>query len=132
MTSSVTYTGDMRTECIHEQSQSVIHTDAPTDNNGKGERFSPTDLVATSLASCMLTIMAMKAEAMEINFVDVRIDVTKEMVADPRRIARIGLRVAIPKHLYDLDSKSITILKKVAMACPVAKSLPPNIHIDIN
>jgi len=91
MTASVVYTKDLRTFCTHVQSRSTIETDAPTDNQGKGERFSPTDLLAVSLASCMLTTMAIKARDLEAALQKVRIDVEKIMSWNPRRVSKITL-----------------------------------------
>ena len=109
-----------------------METDAPTDNNGKGERFSPTDLLATSLGACMITIMGMKAQEMGVNLSDVKIDVLKTMAADPRRVSRIDLAFLLPDRLHSLDKKSITILKNTALACPVAKSIHPDIEVIID
>ncbi|HBB57901.1 MAG TPA: osmotically inducible protein OsmC, partial [Chitinophagaceae bacterium] len=86
MTSRVVYQGALRTTCTHLQSGSAIETDAPVDNQGKGERFSPTDLLATSLATCMLTVMGIKARDMEIDMTGLSISVQKNMLSDPRRV----------------------------------------------
>src|SRR5688572_10376429 len=99
MTSSVVYEGNLRTVCTHLRSGSIIETDAPVDNNGKGERFSPTDLVATALGTCMLTIMGMRAREMKVDLEGVRIEVEKIMKADPRRIGGINLTFNFPDSL---------------------------------
>jgi putative redox protein len=90
MTSTVVYEGGLRTVCEHLRSGSAIETDAPVDNNGKGERFSPSDLVATALGSCMLTIMGMRAETMNVDIKGVKIEVEKFMKSEPRRISGIN------------------------------------------
>lgn len=132
MTSHVIYEGGQRTVCTHLKSGSSLETDAPVDNNGKGERFSPTDLLATSLASCMLTIMGMKAESMDVKIDGMKVDVLKTMAADPRRVSRIDLAFHIPETLAGIDNKTKTILKKTAFACPVAKSIHPDIEVVID
>lgn len=132
MTSQIIYNGDLRTTCTHLKSGTRMETDAPTDNNGKGERFSPTDLLATSLGACMITIMGMKADEMGVDLSDVKIDVLKTMSADPRRVSRIDLAFLLPDRLHSLDKKSITILKNTALACPVAKSIHPDIDVVID
>src|SRR3712207_9239216 len=102
MTSSVVYEGDLHTTCTHIRSSSVIETDAPTDNNGKGERFSPTDLLATSLATCMVTVMGIKARTMGIDLDGIKIEVEKIMKSDPRRVGGINIFFHIPE-----DRKSV-------------------------
>ncbi len=89
MTSTVVYNGELRTTCTHLRSDNSFETDAPVDNNGKGERFSPTDLMATSLATCMITVMSIKARTMGFDLTGVKIDVLKIMKADPRRVGGI-------------------------------------------
>lgn len=123
-TSTVTYQGDLRTQAIHLQSNNQIITDAPTDNHGKGEAFSPTDLLATSLASCMLTIIGIKAADMGIDVTGTKAEVTKIMAADPRRVSEI--QVAF-EFATALDSRSKKILEAAAYTCPVAKSIHPDI-----
>ena len=132
MTSSVVYTGDLRTTCTHLQSQSAVETDAPVDNNGKGERFSPTDLMATSLATCMVTVMGIKARTMGFDLNDVRIDVLKIMKADPRRVGGINLTFHIPDSLKETDEKTKQILKNTGETCPVIKSIHPDIEVNID
>lgn len=129
MTSEVLYNGDLRTTCTHLKSGSSFETDAPVDNNGKGERFSPTDLLATSLATCMITVMGIKARTMDFDLTDVRIEVLKKMAADPRRVSGIDLKFHIPQNLEALDPKTIAILKNTGNTCPVAKSLHPDIIV---
>ncbi|MBD0367064.1 MAG: OsmC family protein, partial [Flavisolibacter sp.] len=103
MTSTVLYTGDLRTYCTHRQSSSGFETDAPVDNQGKGERFSPTDLLATSLATCMLTVMGIKAKSMNLDLKGMKADVEKKMKADPRRVGGINLTFFIPEQLRTLS-----------------------------
>ncbi len=127
MTSSIVYKGELRTEAIHLHSQSAIETDAPLDNQGKAERFSPTDLLATSLGSCMMTIMGIKARDMQLDLTGVKIDIQKHMKADPRRVGGVDVSFYFPDHIQ-LDEKQKTILKNAALTCPVAKSLHPDIE----
>jgi putative redox protein len=130
MTSTVIYKGALRTEMTHLQSTSVIENDAPTDNMGKGERFSPTDMVATALGSCMLTTMGIKANTMDIDLTDSKIEITKIMKPDPRRIGGIKAHVTMSKTL-NLDDKTKEILERVARTCPVERSLHPDMELDI-
>lgn len=120
--STVTYTGDLRTEATHQQSGNRIITDAPVDNHGKGEAFSPTDLVATALASCMITIMGIKAGDMGVDITGSAAEVTKVMSSDPRRIAEIIVAIRLPASL---DEKARALLEAAAHTCPVAHSLHP-------
>src|SRR3954466_9424342 len=113
MTSTVTYNGDLRTTCTHLKSGSSFETDAPTDNNGKGERFSPTDLLATSLATCMITVMGIKARSMGFDLDGIKVDVEKKMKADPRRVSGINLIYTIPEALQHLNEKDIATLKNI-------------------
>lgn len=131
MTSTIIYKGHLRTGATHLQSQSVIETDAPTDNHGKGERFSPTDLVATALGSCMLTIMGIKAGEMNIELTGVKIDIQKHMKAEPRRIGGVDVIFTFPSTLT-LSEKEKTILQNAALTCPVAKSLHPDIAQNVS
>ena len=126
MTSStVSYAGDLRVICTHTKSGSQIATDAPIDNNGKGEAFSPTDLMATSLASCMFTIMGIRANKNNIPFDNAQADVEKIMAEEPRRISEIKITIQMPKHSYTDEQKKI--LEDAALNCPVAKSLSSEI-----
>jgi hypothetical protein len=129
MTATVTYESNLRTTCLHLQSGSTIETDAPTDNKGKGERFSPTDLIATGLGACMLTTMGIKAASMEIVLDGAKVEVTKVMVTDPRRIGKIIAHVTLPA--LALDDKSKELLEKVARTCPVERSLHPDVELAI-
>jgi len=129
MTATILYEGNLRCNAKHLQSNSVIETDAPTDNRGKGERFSPTDLVCTALATCMITTMAMKATDMGIELKDSIVDVKKYMASDPRRISKIDAVVTLPKTL-GLDEKDKTILQRTGDNCPVIKSLHPDVIIN--
>ncbi len=128
MTSKITYLGDLRTSSIHLQSGTEILSDAPIDNYGKGEAFSPTDLVANALGSCIMTIMAVKANTMNIELKGTSIDVTKIMQAEPRRIAKIVIELHMNENL---DEKSKTILERTAMNCPVLLSLNTEIEKDV-
>lgn len=123
-TSKVTYLGDLRTSSIHLQSGSELISDAPLDNNGKGEAFSPTDTVANGLASCMFTMMGIKARDLEVDFSGSTAEVTKIMAAEPRRISEI--HVAFTMN-FIADEKIKTILEKTANTCPVLYSLHPDI-----
>lgn len=131
MTAVVVYEGNLRTTCTHLQSHSQIETDAPTDNNGKGERFSPTDLMATSLATCMLTVMGIKARTMGLALDGLKTEVEKIMKAEPRRVGGINIRFYIPENLQALDEKEKAILKNTAHTCPVAQSIHPDIEVQI-
>ena len=132
MTSTVVYNGDLRTTCTHLKSSSSFETDAPPDNHGKGERFSPTDLMATSLATCMLTVMGIKAKTMRFDMNDVKVEVVKIMKSDPRRVGGIDLTFHIPDAFKDIDEKTKSILKNTAETCPVMKSIHPDIEVKIN
>ncbi len=127
MTSRITYLGELRTSCEHLQSGTTILTDAPTDNHGKGEAFSPTDLVATSLGSCMISIMAIKSKDLEVELLHSTIEVTKIMQAEPRKIAKIIVSLNLPST----SDKNKVILERAAMTCPVFLSLHPDIEKDV-
>ena len=132
MTSTVKYEGSLRTTCTHVRSGSSFETDAPVDNNGKGERFSPTDLTATSLATCMLTVMGIKAEKMDVDMTGMSAEVEKIMKQEPRRIGGINLRFHIPRELHSADDKTRQILKHTGDTCPVRFSLHPDIEVNID
>jgi putative redox protein len=132
MTSTVVYNGDLRTTCTHLHSGSSFETDAPIDNNGKGERFSPTDLMSTSLATCMVTVMGIKARTMGFDLNEVKIDVLKIMKADPRRVGRIELTFHIPDSLIDIDEKTKAIMRNTGNTCPVRLSIHPDIEVKID
>lgn len=127
-TSKVTYLGDLRTSSMHLQSGSVIVSDAPLDNNGKGEAFSPTDTVANGLASCMFTVMGIKARDLDIDFSGSTAEVTKIMGTEPRRITEIHVTFHFSIHPED---KIKTILERTAMTCPVFYSLHSEIKKEI-
>ncbi len=127
--STVTYNGKLRTTAVHHKSKNEIITDAPVDNKGKGEAFSPSDLLATSLASCMLTIMGIKATEMGERLEDSTAEVTKIMEDKPRRVSEIHIKItAKTGKLGMLDQR---ILENVARACPVARSIHPDIKQEI-
>ena len=131
MTSQIIYEGNLRTVATHLQSGTVIETDAPIDNQGKGERFSPTDLVATALGNCMLTIMGIKARDMQIDLKGTEIDITKNMVTNPRRIGEIKVVINFPESLR-ADGKQRTIIERAALTCPVFESLHPDLKKDVH
>ena len=128
MTSKVTYLGDLRTSSVHLQSGTEILSDAPKDNHGKGEAFSPTDLLANALGSCMISIMAIKSRDLDLDLTGSTIEVTKIMQAEPRKIAKIEI---VMNMSIAADEKNKTILERVAMNCPVLLSLNPDIEKDI-
>lgn len=130
MTSTVTYLGDLRTEATHLQSGIKIITDAPVDNQGKGEAFSPTDLTATSLATCMLTLMGISARNHGIDMTGAHAEVAKIMAADPRRIAKVIVHVTMPERSY--SDKEKKILETAARTCPVSYSLAEGIEQEMN
>lgn len=128
MTAAIIYTGNLRCEAEHIQSKSLIETDAPTDNKGKGERFSPTDLLCVSLATCVLTTMGIKANDLQVDLVNARAEVTKHMGSDPRRVIKIDVQVTLP--IID-DPKNQIILERSGNNCPVAKSIHPDIELNL-
>ena len=130
MTSTVVYSGNLRIVATHLQSGTRIETDAPVDNQGQGERFSPSDLVATALGSCMMTIMGIKARDLNLNLEDTRIEIVKKMSADPRRISGIDLTFYFPEALR-LTDKEKTILERAAHTCPVIYSIHPDIKVQV-
>lgn len=130
MTSTIVYEGNLRTKAVHVQSQSILETDAPKDNQGNGERFSPTDLVVTSLGSCMLTIMGIKARDLGLDLTGTKIELLKVMKSEPRRIGAVDLIIHFPAG-FTADEKQKTILKNAAINCPVAKTLHPDIEQNI-
>ena len=125
MTSKITYLGELRTSSIHIQSGSEIISDAPLDNNGKGEAFSPTDTVANGLGSCMFTVMGIKAAEMNVDLSKSTAEITKVMATEPRRISEIHIVFNITGVW---DDKIKTILERTAMTCPVHYSLHPDIQ----
>jgi uncharacterized OsmC-like protein len=128
MTSKVTYLGDLRTSSIHLQSGTQILSDAPTDNQGKGEAFSPTDLVANALGSCTVSIMAIKSKDLDLDLVGSTVFVTKIMQAEPRKIDKIIIVLNMSVATTD---KNKTILERVAKNCPVLLSLNADIEKEI-
>ncbi len=128
MTSKVTYLGDLRTSSEHIQSGTIILSDPPVDNNGRGEAFSPTDLLANALGSCMMTIMAIKARDLSVDLIDSTVEVSKFMQTEPRKVSRIGI---IMNMNCIVDDKTKIILERTAMNCPVLLSLNPDIEKDI-
>ena len=124
-TSQTIYLGELRTENEHLQSGKKILTDAPVDNQGKGEAFSPTDIVATGLSACMMTIMGIKARDKGLDLTGTKIETTKLMSAEPRRIGEIIVEFTFPKG--EFTDKDKTILEAVTKTCPVALSLHPEI-----
>ena len=130
MTSKVIYNGSLRTQAEHLRSGNKIITDAPVDNRGKGEAFSPTDLMATALGSCILTIMGIKASDKGIDMEGATCEVTKTMASNPRRIAKIEINVQMPDKGY--TSKEKKLLEAAAHHCPVANSLHPDLEEVIN
>jgi uncharacterized OsmC-like protein len=128
-TSKVTYLGDLRTSSIHLASGSEIISDAPIDNNGKGEAFSPTDTVANALASCMFTVMGIKAQDLNVDFSNSTAEVTKIMGTEPRRITEV--HVTFYMNNVEVTDKERIILEKTAMTCPVLNSLHPDIKKEV-
>ena len=128
-TSKVIYLGELRTEMTHLQSGTVIFTDAPKDNHGKGEAFSPTDLVASALGSCMISIVGIKLLETNKNINGATVEVTKVMYSEPRRIGEIHVHIKIPDDNFTEKEKQILI--NAAHACPVAKSLHTDIKQEI-
>lgn len=130
MTSTVIYAGELHTVAKHLQSGTEIETDAPVDNQGRGERFSPTDLLATSLAACMATTMGIKARDMQVDLRDMKLSVQKIMKPDPRRVAGINITFEFP-HALQVDEKQKTIFERTAHTCPVMYSLHPDIEVKM-
>ena len=131
MTSSIVYEGGLRTVATHLRSGTQIETDAPVDNQGKGERFSPSDLVATALGSCMMTIMGIKARDLQLDLTNVKIEVEKIMKADPRRIGGVNLTFHFPDG-FTADEKQRTLLERAAHTCPVIYSIHPDIEVKVD
>lgn len=127
MTSIVTYQGALRTTCVHSAGEQII-TDAPIDNHGMGAYFSPTDLVATALASCFLTIVGIYCEEREIPFTDARIEVEKIMASNPRRISDIRLHIDFRANNW--DEKKLAKIIAAGKACPVAITLKDQVNIE--
>ncbi len=126
----VQYNGDLRCTATHIKSGNQVITDAPTDNNGKGEAFSPTDLLCTSLSTCMITLMGIAANSKEIQLGQIDADIEKIMGSDPRRVSGINIQFRIQSLGYTDREKDI--LKNAALTCPVAKSIHPDIALGID
>jgi uncharacterized OsmC-like protein len=120
----------LRTVATHLQSGTKIETDAPVDNQGKGERFSPTDLVATALGTCMSTIMGMKARDLQVDLRDMKLSIQKIMKSDPRRIGGINIAFEFPASLQ-VDDKQKAILERAAHTCPVMYSIHPDLEVKV-
>ena len=125
---SIEYVGDLKTRAYHSLSEENIKTDAPPDNNGKGEFFSPSDMFVTSLGSCMLTIMGIAANTNSIYFETAKLRVEKKMSSNPRMISEINITINLMK---DLSKKDRLILERAAKSCPVSRSIHPNIKKNI-
>jgi len=130
VTIKTVYSGDLRTTAEHTASGNVLITDAPTDNQGKGEAFSPTDLLATSLGSCMLTIMGISAREHGFDIDGTRIEITKIMAANPRRVGEIVLDFTFPHADYTPKQKKL--IETAARTCPVAQSIHPDLAVKVN
>jgi hypothetical protein len=128
MTSRVSYLGNLRTSCTHLASGTTIFTDAPTDNHGKGEAFSPTDLVATSLASCMITIMGIYCQEHEVDFNFCEASVLKIMSSAPRRIQKLVVEIDLSGNNW--DEKTLHKVIAAGKACPVARTLEGNVELE--
>ncbi|MFT3934916.1 MAG: OsmC family protein [Chitinophagaceae bacterium] len=127
MTATIIYTGQLRCNAKHNQSGTVIETDAPTDNRGKGERFSPTDLLCVSLGTCIITTMGIKANDMGIDLNGTTLQVQKYMYAEPRRVGKVEVTLQFPSSLK-LEEKDRMLLQRVGDNCPVMKSIHPDIE----
>lgn len=126
MTSKAVYLGELRVEATHLASGEIMITDAPIDNNGKGEAFSPTDTVATALATCMLTIMGIRAEKKNLDIQGATAEISKIMDSNPRRISKIEIKITMPK--IGIEENFRELLEMAAKSCPVAQSLHPDIE----
>ena len=125
---STAYEGELRTACVHAPSGTQLHTDAPVDNRGRGESFSPTDLLATALASCMVTTMGIRAEDEGWPFASTRARVEKHMAAGPRRVVKLVVELEMPAALGEAARP---ILEEIAWSCPVKQSIHPDIELDV-
>ncbi len=130
MTASIIYNGALRCACTHVQSGTIIETDAPTDNRGKGERFSPTDSVCVALATCMITTMAIRGTDKNIELKGSVLEVTKHMMADPRRIGKIDIVLQM-RTQEPINSEDKEFLQLVGDNCPVMKSLHPDLQVNV-
>ena len=127
---TVTYQGELRNQAEHIKSGNTLITDAPTDNHGKGEAFSPTDLLCTSLASCMITLMGITANSKGIHLGKVEASIEKVMYSEPRRVGEIHIHLMVENK--DYSDKEKAILENAALTCPVAKSIHPDIKQEIS
>ena len=130
MTAKIIYKGTLRCEVTHLQSGSIIETDAPTDNRGKGERFSPTDLLCVSLGTCIVTTIGIKGEDMGLDLTNTAVEITKHMLPEPRRVGKIEIKLFFEKSLL-LQEKDKIILERTGNNCPVAKSLHPDMEVNV-
>lgn len=128
-TSTLEYLGDLRTKLTHVHSGQVVVTDAPTDNNGKGEAFSPTDLMSTSLCACMITIMGVAAQTHKFSIDGATAEITKIMSANPRKVSEVQIEIKFPKNNY--SDKEKKIIEHIANTCPVALSLHPDLKQNV-
>lgn len=126
---TVNYEGKLRTNLLHHRSNSIINTDAPIDNNGRGSFFSPTDLLAASLASCMLTVVGIAAEKNGFSIDKSTAEVEKHMQSNPRKIEEIKIKLRLNAQKY--NEKEKRIIEKAAINCPVALSLSKNLKQTI-
>lgn len=131
MTAKIMYEGNLRCSCEHVQSGSKMETDAPTDNRGKGERFSPTDTVCVALGTCIITTMGIRAADMQVDLAGTQIEVTKHMLSEPRRIGKIEVSLTL-KSTPILDESARLLLQKIGDTCPVKRSLHPDLVTVIN
>ncbi|AEV31842.1 putative redox protein, regulator of disulfide bond formation [Owenweeksia hongkongensis DSM 17368] len=128
-TSKIVYQGGLRTEAEHLKSGQKIITDAPTDNYGKGEAFSPTDLLATALGACMLTVMGIKAQSLGFDLEDASAEIIKVMDDNPRKVGEVGVKISLKQNC---DDKTKKILEGIGLNCPVAKSLASDLKQNVS
>lgn len=127
----IEYLGDLRCEATHGPSGAKIHTDAPVDNKGKGESFSPTDLLLTCLGTCMLTIMGIQADFLKLDIKGTQIKSRKDMsTSGPRKIGKMTIDIYVP--LADLEERHKAALEKAAHSCPVHQSLDKDVEVETN
>lgn len=126
MLAKVIYKGGLRTEATHMRSGTVIETDAPVDNQGKGERFSPTDLVSVALATCIVTTIGIASDTRDIDITGTECEVEKIMDSNPRKIGEVRIKLTFPKDKQYTDREKM-LLENVANTCPVARSLHPDL-----
>ena len=131
MTASIIYEGSLRCEAKHIQSGTIIETDAPSDNKGKGEKFSPTDLLCVSLATCITTTMALKAIDLAIELSGTTVRIIKHMLSEPRRVGQVDILLKFPSGLL-IAEKTKLVLERIGSSCPVARSLHSDVKLNIN